>query len=123
MPIRDGPISYRSVPKRLFSNRVEFLNPGSFYAPIHSENPVGNYISESWTRVKLHDMFTTVGITGERRHHWHAFRNYFIIRCLRKGVAVPAIMKWTGHDSASMVLHYAGVIREEDVYAEFRKVS
>jgi integrase len=86
-------------------------------------NTVGNLIAESWTRKKLHGMFAAVGIGEDRRLHWHAFRNYFIIRCLRKGVAVPAIMRWTGHDSASMVLHYAEVIREEDVYEEFRKLS
>jgi hypothetical protein len=34
-----------------------------------------------------------------------------------------AVMRWTGHDSASMVLHYARVIRNEDLFDEFRKVS
>jgi hypothetical protein len=34
---------------------------------------------------------------------------------------VAAIMKWTGHDSVSMVLHNTAAIQQSDVYAEFRK--
>ncbi|MEI6809203.1 MAG: site-specific integrase [bacterium] len=86
-------------------------------------NSFGRKIHEGLTLNKLKELFPAVGINGTRRLHWHSLRNYFIIRCLRKGVAVPAIMKWTGHDSASMVLHYAEVIRDTDVYEEFRKVS
>ena len=34
-----------------------------------------------------------------------------------------AIMRWTGHDSASMELHYAWAMGQDDVFAEFKKVS
>lgn len=86
-------------------------------------NTVDNKVHEGWTLKKLKTLFPAAGIAAERRLFWHSFRNYFVIRCLRKGVAVPAIMKWTGHDSASMVLHYAAAIQQADVYAEFRKVT
>ena len=88
-------------------------------------NTVDNKVHEGWTLEKLKGLFPAVGINGDgddRRLFWHSFRNYFVIRCLKKGVAVPAIMKWTGHDSASMVLHYAAAIQQGDVFAEFRKV-
>ena len=68
-------------------------------------------------------MFLAVGIGGGRRIYWHSFRNDFIIRCLKKGVAVNASMRWTGHDSASMVLHDAGAMGQDDVFAAFKKVS
>ena len=86
-------------------------------------NTVDNKVHEGWTLKKLKGLFSAVGINAKRRLFWHSFRNYFIIRCLKKGVAVPAIMRWTGHDSASMVLHYARVIRGEEVDAEFGKLS
>ncbi len=86
-------------------------------------NTVDNKVHEGWTLEKLKGLFPAAGINGGRRLFWHSFRNYFVIRCLKSGVAVPAIMKWTGHDSASMVLHYAAAIQQGDVFSEFRKVS
>ena len=86
-------------------------------------NEEGRPIGPTATRDKLQEMFAAVGIGPDRRLHWHSFRNYFVIRCLKKNVAINAIMRWTGHDSASMVLHYAKAMGQEDVYAEFRKVS
>lgn len=86
-------------------------------------NTVDNKVHEGWTLKKLKTLFPAAGINADRRLFWHSFRNYFIIRCLKNGVAVPAIMKWTGHDSASMVLHYAAAIQQADVFTEFRKVS
>ena len=86
-------------------------------------NSVGNKVHEGWTLAKLKTLFAAVGINGDRRLFWHSFRNYFVIRCLKSAVAVPAIMKWTGHDSGSMLLHYAAAIQQADVYSEFRKVS
>ena len=84
-------------------------------------NTVGNFIHEGWTLNKLKSLFPAVGINGDRRLFWHSFRNYFVISMLKKGIAVNAIMKWTGHDSATMTLHYARAIAQEDVYEEFRK--
>lgn len=87
------------------------------------KNSVGHAVRGNKPRKRLQSLFPAVGIDEHRRLFWHSFRNYFVIRCLKKGVAVPALMKWTGHDSASMVLHYAEVIGADDVFAEFRKVS
>lgn len=89
--------------------------------PFH--NSAGNSAHEWKTRGQLQEVFPAVGINWNRRLHWHSFRSYFVIRCLKKGVAVSAIMKWTGRDSASMLLHYAEVIGAGDVYAEFKMVS
>lgn len=86
-------------------------------------NTVDNRVHEGWTLEKLKELFPAVGINGDRRLFWHSFRNYFVIRCLKNGVIVPALMKWTGHDSATMVLHYAAAIQQSDVYAEFGKVT
>jgi len=87
------------------------------------KNSLGGKIHEGLTLGKLKELFPSVGINGDRRLFWHSFRNFFVIRCLKKGVALPAIMKWTGHDSATMVLYYAEVISSADVYEEFKKVS
>jgi len=88
-------------------------------------NIYGDKIHEGKTLARLKKLFPAVGISSERRLFWHSFRNYFIIRCLSNKpnpVAIPAIMKWTGHDSATMILHYAQVINETDTFAEFNKL-
>jgi len=86
------------------------------------KNRAGKKIVANKTRPQLQRLFAEAGIKPCRRLHWHSFRNYFVIRCLKKGVAVPAIMEWTGHDSATMVLHYARSIQPEDVQSEFEKL-
>jgi integrase len=87
------------------------------------KNTVGRKIHVNRARERLQKLFSKVGIGDDRRLHWHSFRNYFVIRCLKKGVTVNAIMQWTGHDSASMVLHYAKAMNQEDVQSEFRKLT
>ncbi len=87
------------------------------------KNTVGRKIHVNRARERLQKLFPKVGIGDDRRLHWHSFRNYFVIYCLRKGVAVNAIMQWTGHDSAAMVLHYARAILHDDTQTEFRKLT
>ncbi|MBN1669494.1 MAG: site-specific integrase [Kiritimatiellae bacterium] len=86
------------------------------------KNSTGGKVHVNRSRERLRRLFPGAGINGDRTLHWHSFRNYFIIRALKKGVAVPAIMAWTGHDSAGMVLHYARAISEQDLHDEFRKM-
>lgn len=87
------------------------------------KRPNGKRVDVSRSREKLQKLFAAAEIDGGRKLHWHAFRNYFVIRCLKKGVAIPAIRCWTGHDSASMILYYAEVIREDDLRQEFAKLT
>lgn len=71
------------------------------------QNGAGNIIAENHTRDKLKSLFPAVGISPDRRLHWHSWRNFFVISRLDAGEPVNRIMQWTGHDSAAMVLHYA----------------
>lgn len=71
------------------------------------KNGAGNQIAENHTRDRLKNLFPAVGITPDRRLHWHSWRNFFVICRLDAGEPVNRIMQWTGHDSAAMVLHYA----------------
>lgn len=71
-------------------------------------NTAGSHVAENHSRERLQRLFPKVGIDGEKRRlHWHSWRNYFVLRCLEVGIPVHIIMQWTGHDTASMVLHYA----------------
>jgi len=86
-------------------------------------NGAGNLVAENHSRERLKRLFPVVGIGPERRLHWHSWRNYFILRCLEAGIPVHVIMKWTGHDSANMCIHYAQAKTEQSVVlAEFRKL-
>jgi len=86
-------------------------------------NSVGNEVAENHSRTRLKRLFPLVGIGPGRRLHWHSWRNYFVIRCLDAGIPVHVIMTWTGHDTASMVLHYAKAkMRDKVGFAEFRKL-
>jgi integrase len=87
------------------------------------KNMVGRKVHVNRSRERLQKLFPKVGIGDDRRLHWHSFRNYFIIRCLKRGVTVNAIMQWTGHDSASMVLHYARAMNHQDIQSEFEKLT
>jgi integrase len=71
------------------------------------QNGAGNLIAENHTRDRLKTLFPAAGIKPGRRLHWHSWRNYFVLRCLNAGIAVHHVMRWTGHDSVGMVLHYA----------------
>lgn len=70
-------------------------------------NGAGNLIAENHTRERLKSLFPAVGITSERRLHWHSWRNYFILARLNATEPVHRIMQWTGHDSEAMVMMYA----------------
>jgi integrase len=70
-------------------------------------NREGNLIAENHTRDRLKKLFPAAGIKPGRRLHWHSWRNHFVLRCLNAGIAVHHVMRWTGHDSVGMVLHYA----------------
>jgi len=84
------------------------------------QNTVGGKVHVNRARERLQRLFPLVGIDQTaRRLHWHSFRNYFVIRCLKKGYAVNNIMRWTGHDSAAMVLHYAEAMSSIDEDADF----
>jgi integrase len=86
-------------------------------------NREGNPIAENHTRDRFKALFPAVGIKPGRRLHWHSWRNHYILRCLNAGMAVHHIMRWTGHDSVGMVLHYADVkTRDKDGFNEFRKM-
>jgi integrase len=86
-------------------------------------NQLGRKVDVNRSRRSLQSLFPKVGINEDRRLHWHSFRNYFVVRCIKKGIAVTAIMRWLGHDSASMVLHYASAMNHEDAQTEFRKLT
>lgn len=85
-------------------------------------NRAGKIIAENHTRDRLKALFPAVGITTGRRLHWHSWRNHFVLRCLNAGIAVHHIMRWTGHDSVGMVLHYAETkISDTMAFGEFSK--
>ena len=75
------------------------------------KNSVGRKVHLNRSRERLQKLFPKVGINGDRRLHWHSFRNYFVILCLKKGVTVTA-----------MVLHHARAMNREDAQAEFSKL-
>ncbi len=86
-------------------------------------NGAGHLIAENHTRERFKAMFPAVGIKPERRLHWHSWRNHFIQRCLNAGVAVHHVMRWTGHDSVGMVLHYAEAKNGDQTgFTEFGKL-
>ena len=71
----------------------------------------------------LKRLFPAAGIGPERRLHWHSWRNHFVVRCLDAGIPVHLVMQWTGHDSVSMVMHYARARSKDRLgAAEFRKM-
>jgi integrase/recombinase XerD len=86
-------------------------------------NDAGNLIAENHTRERLKELFPAVGIDPGRKLHWHSWRNHFVVRCLEAGISEHGVMKWTGHDSVSMVRHYAEVISKDRIgAAEFSKI-
>ena len=87
------------------------------------QNSAGNKIAANKTRERLQALFPKVGIDPSRRLHWHSWRNFFVIKCVNAHVTVRAIMSWLGHDSASMVLHYAKARDNEGAeFDEFSKI-
>ena len=86
----------------------------------HNQN--GQKVSNWKCRARLQRLFPQAVISPERTLHWHSFRNYFIIRCLRMGLLPNEIMPYTGHDSASMIFHYARALNPSDKQAAARKL-
>jgi integrase len=88
------------------------------------QNREGKLIAENHTRDRLKKLFPAAGIKSGRRLHWHSWRNHFVLRCLNAGIAVHHIMRWTGHDSVGMVLHYAEAKTSDQAsFTEFGKLS
>ena len=84
------------------------------------QNENGNLIAENHTRDRLKRLFPAAGIKAGRRLHWHSWRNHFVRRCLDAGIAVHHVMRWTGHDSVGMVLHYAEAkTNDQGAFGEF----
>ena len=87
------------------------------------KNGAGNLIAENHTRDRPKRLFPAVGIKSSRRLHWHSWRNHFVLRCLHAGIAVHHVMRWTGHDSVGMVLHYAEAKTSDQAsFSEFAKL-
>lgn len=86
------------------------------------KNTVGGKVHVNRSRERLQKLFSVVGTLKGRRLHWHSFRNYFIIRCLKRSLMPSAIMQWTGHDSEAMVMHYARAMKVADGDKEFSKL-
>ncbi len=100
--------------------RRRFQNAGDGYL---FANQAGKPVLVNRTRDRLQRLFPAVGIDRtKRRLHWHSFRNYFITRCLARGAMLHDVMKWTGHDSVQMVLHYAKVVALEANLAAFQRM-
>ena len=85
------------------------------------QNSRGNMVHESHHRARLKALFQDALELNGRRLHWHSFRNYFVKNAVLSGLPISVIMKITGHDTASMALHYAG-IENEEVLSEAVKV-
>lgn len=87
-------------------------------------NRNGKVIAENHSRDRLKSLFEAVGISADRRLHWHSWRNYFVLRRLDDGEPIQRIMSWTGHDSESMVIHYAKAqAKEKEGVADFKSVT
>jgi len=84
-------------------------------------NRNGKVVAENHSRDRLQSLFPAVGISPDRRLHWHSWRNYFILRRLDANESLQSIMQWTGHDSESMVIHYAKAkSKEKEGVAKFK---
>ena len=73
------------------------------------------------SRDRLQSLFQAVGISPDRRLHWHSWRHYFILRRLDANESLQSIMQWTGHDSEALVIHYAKAkAKEKEGVARFK---
>ena len=87
------------------------------------KNKNGNRVAGNHTLARLKRLFPAVGIGSDRRLYWHSWRNFFVIDCLERGVTIPTIMDWVGHDDEQMVIHYSRVRnRDKNGFAEFDKM-
>ena len=86
-------------------------------------NREGNKVAENHSLERLKEYFPVAGIRPGRRLFWHSWRNHFVVRCLDANIPVHHIMRWTGHDSVAMVLHYAEARTSDQAsFTEFGKL-
>ena len=74
-------------------------------------------------RNKLKTYLKGIGIEPDRDLLWHAFRRFFVKRCMEKGVPLNVLMSWTGHDTVTMALHYSEGISREESSREIMRLS
>ena len=85
-------------------------------------NQNGGKVANGKSRKRLKRLFAQAKISLDRTLHWHSFRNFFVIRCLRIGLLPTEVMPFTGHDSFSMIFHYARALNPTDKLAADRKL-
>ncbi len=74
-------------------------------------NSLGNLINPNNTRKSFYRIMKIVGIDRKVRPlNWHSWRRYFVKNAVESGIPINNIMKWTGHDTVSMVMHYSSTI-------------
>jgi hypothetical protein len=70
-------------------------------------------VHENWTLKKQKEPFPAVDIDAGRRFHWHSFRNYSNIKCLRTDCATNVIMLPAAHEPLMMLVHHARATGEK----------
>jgi integrase len=105
--------------QKVLKRRVKDATKGGYLFATRNENPInGNH-----SLGRLKKLFPLVGIDASRKLYWHSLRNFFVLKCLDAGILPHRIMGWTGHDSVTMVLHYASARSKDSVgYEEFAKI-
>ena len=74
-------------------------------------NSLGNLVNPNNTRKSFYRIMKIIGIDRRTRPlNWHSWRRYFVKNAVESGVPINNIMKWTGHDTVSMVMHYSSTI-------------
>ncbi|NLF16111.1 MAG: site-specific integrase [Lentisphaerae bacterium] len=105
----------RSPTDHLFANPIQskYATPGS-----RQDGDVGGEPA----RRLLKRYLRKAGITPSRDMLWHAFRRYFVRKCVQKGVPLNILMTWTGHDTVTMALHSAKETRREESSREIDRL-
>lgn len=87
-------------------------------------NSIGNLINPNNTRKSFYRLMRQVGIDRKKRPlNWHSWRRYFIKNAVENGVPINILMKWVGHDTVTMVLHYSSTIEYRDSVRAMQKLK
>ncbi len=91
----------------------------------HSENhlELDGKIAGEPARRRLKEYLRQIGVKPHRDLLWHAFRRFFVKRCMERGVRLDVLMSWTGHDTVQMALHYAKRVRTTESSQEMQKLA
>ena len=87
-------------------------------------NSLKNPINSNNTRKSFYRIMKIVGIDRKARPlNWHSWRRYFIKNAIEAGIPINQIMNITGHDTYSMVLHYASTVTYSETAQIIQKLQ